>query len=129
MALTGDIYRWIYSRLFHKPPNFSWVIPDHLAGSGLIRTHDQFEWLLKHGIRSIVTVREIPLPKRYFENTKAEKSDNKNVVIDYLHIKVNDGDAPDLDVLIKTIDYMDNHIEHHKPCLSIVMGAMDVQEL
>jgi len=37
--------------------------------------------------------------------------------MDYLHIKVNDGDAPDLDVLIKTIDYMDNHIEHHKPVL------------
>lgn len=37
--------------------------------------------------------------------------------MDYLHIKVDDHDAPDLDVLIKTIDYLDKHIEQGKPVL------------
>lgn len=118
MAFLGDIYRWFYGRLLHKPHNFSWVIPNCLAGSALLRTHNEFEWVVKQGIRCIVTIREIPLPRRYFEKSKEEKSnDHKNTVIDYLHIKVNDGDAPDLDVLIKTIDYMDLHIEQGKPVL------------
>ena len=37
--------------------------------------------------------------------------------MDYLHIKVDDHDAPDLDVLITTIDYLDKHIEQGKPGL------------
>ncbi len=117
MALTGDFYRWIYGRLFRKPSNFSWVIPSRLAGSGLIKTHNEFDWVVKQGIRSIITIREIPLPDKYFESSKKEKSQDKNIVIDYLHIKVDDHDAPDLDVLIKTIDYLDQHIEQGKPVL------------
>jgi len=46
------------------------------------------------------------LPRKYFESSKKEKSEGKNIVIDYLHIKVEDHDAPDLDVLIKTIDWI-----------------------
>jgi atypical dual specificity phosphatase len=117
MALIGDFYRWIYGRLFRKPSNFSWVIPSRLAGSGLIKTHNEFEWVVKQGIKSIVTIREIPLPRKYFESSKKEKSEDKEIFIDYLHIKVDDHDAPDLDVLIKTIDYMDQRIEHNKPVL------------
>lgn len=97
MTLTGDFYRWIYGRLFRKPSNFSWVIPSRLAGSGLIKTHNEFDWVVKQGIRSIITIREIPLPGKYFESSKKEKSQDKNIVIDYLHIKVDDHDAPDSD--------------------------------
>ena len=71
----------------------------------------------EQGIKSIVTIREIPLPRKYFESSKKEKSEDKEIFIDYLHIKVDDHDAPDLDVLIKTIDYMDQRIEHNKPVL------------
>ena len=72
---------------------------------------------MKQGIRSIVTVREIPLSRKYFESSKKEKSEDKNLFIDCLHIEVDDHDAPDLDVLIKTIDYTDQHIIQNKPVL------------
>ena len=76
-----------------------------------------YEWVVKQGIRSIVTVREIPLSRKYFESSKKEKSEDKNLFIDCLHIEVDDHDAPDLDVLIKTIDYTDQHIIQNKPVL------------
>lgn len=117
MAKTGDFYRGIYGRIFKKPSNFSWIISKKLAGSGLVKTHKEFEWVVKQGIRSIITIREKPLPQKYFETSKTEKSRDKNIVIDYLHIKVDDHDAPDLDILINTIDYMDQHIKQDKPVL------------
>lgn len=118
MAFIGDIYRWFYGRLLHKPHNFSWLIPERIVGSVLLRTHNEFEWVIKQGIRCIVTIREIHLPQRYFEKSKTEKAnENKNIVIDFHHIKVNDGDVPDLEVLIKPIDYIDQRIEQGRHVL------------
>jgi len=34
---------------------------------------------VKQGIRSIVTIREIPLPRKYFESSKKEKNEGKNI--------------------------------------------------
>ena len=73
MTLTGDVYRWIYGRLLLKPSNFSWITPGRLAGSGLIKTHKEFEWVAKQGVRSIITIREIPLPRKFFESFKKGK--------------------------------------------------------
>ena len=103
-------------RLLNKPTNFNWVIPNKLACSGLLKAHREFEWALKQGIRSIVTIRETSLLPKYVE-TKEMECDDIKMIIDYLHIKVQDHDAPDLDVLIKTTDYIDNHIESGKPVL------------
>ncbi|TVP39357.1 fused DSP-PTPase phosphatase/NAD kinase-like protein [Candidatus Nitrosocosmicus arcticus] len=116
MALIGDIYRWFYGRLLRKPSNFNWVIPNKLAGSGLLKTHREFEWTLDQGIRSIVTIRETLLPSKYFETKKTEGHDKK-IVVDCLHIKVEDHDAPNLEVLVKTTDYIDKHVENEKPVL------------
>jgi len=74
MTLTGDVYRWIYGRLLLKPSNFSWITPGRLAGSGLIKTHKEFEWVAKQGVRSIITIREFPLPRKYFESSKKKKT-------------------------------------------------------
>lgn len=63
--------------------------------------------MINQGIKSIITIREYPIPKRYFESGEKKKIDNTEIIIDYLHIQVDDHDAPDLEVLIKTIDYMD----------------------
>ncbi|TVP41024.1 hypothetical protein NARC_50205 [Candidatus Nitrosocosmicus arcticus] len=38
VALNGDRYKWFYGRLLRKPSNFNWVIPNKLAGSGLLKT-------------------------------------------------------------------------------------------
>lgn len=91
-----------------------------LIGSSLInwqaldsKTRREFGWASNQGIRSIVTIRETPLPSKYFETKEMEDLDKK-IEVDYLHIKIDDHDAPDLEVLVKTIDYIDNHIANGK---------------
>lgn len=37
-GLHGDIYRWFYEKLLRKPSNCNGVIPNTLAGSGLLKT-------------------------------------------------------------------------------------------
>jgi atypical dual specificity phosphatase len=80
MTLIGDAYRWLYSKFSSRPTNFSWVINNDLAGSGLPLSFEQFKWLVDHGIGTVVTVREVPLPSHWFSivNKKNSNADIKN---------------------------------------------------
>ena len=51
MTLIGDLYRWISSKISARPTNFSWVIKDKLAGSGLPLTFKQFQWIKVKGFK------------------------------------------------------------------------------
>jgi atypical dual specificity phosphatase len=90
-----------------RPTNFSWVTEGKLAGSGLPITEDEFKWLIDKGIQSIVTVREVPLPSKWFDGGD----------IDYLHLMVEDYGAPTMEVLDETVDYIDEKIRRGKPVL------------
>ncbi len=90
-----------------RPTNFSWVAEGKLAGSGLPVSHDEFKWVLDKGIKSIVTVREVPLPHRWIDGTG----------IDYLHLMVEDYGVPDIEVLDEAVDYIDKKIQSGKPVL------------
>lgn len=107
MTKIGDAYRWFHGRIAERPTNFSWVIENRLAGSGLPVTEDEFEWLLEQGVRSIVTVREVPLPSRWI--------DGKDV--QYLHLDVEDYGAPALEVLDQAVDYIDRQITEGRPVM------------
>ena len=109
MRLTkiGDAYRWFHGRIAERPTNFSWVIENRLAGSGLPVTEDEFGWLLGQGIRSIVTVREVPLPSKWI--------DGKDV--QYLHLDVDDYGAPTLEVLDQAVDYIDAQLSQGRPVM------------
>ena len=90
-----------------RPTNFSWVTEGKLAGSGLPVTQDEFKWVLDKGIKSIVTVREVPLPSRWIDGTD----------IDYLHLVVEDYGVPNMEVLDEAVNYIDNKIQSGKPVL------------
>lgn len=90
-----------------RPTNFSWITEGKLAGSGLPVTQDEFKWILDKGIKSIVTVREVPLPSRWIDGTE----------IDYLHLMVEDYGVPNMEVLDEAVNYMDNKIQSGKPVL------------
>jgi atypical dual specificity phosphatase len=90
-----------------RPTNFSWVKEGKLAGSGLPLTKEQFKWVVDKGIKSIVTVREIPLPSEWFDGGG----------IDYLHLMVEDYGAPTLEVLDEGVNYIDNKIRGGKAVL------------
>lgn len=90
-----------------RPTNFSWVTEGKLAGSGLPVTQDEFKWVLDKGIKSIVTVREVPLPSPWIDGTN----------IDYLHLVVEDYGVPNMEVLDEAVNYIDKKIQSGKPVL------------
>ena len=110
MTLVGNGFRWIHGRLASRPTNFSWIIEGKLAGSGMPVTSSQFLWVVTHGVKSIVTVRELPLPSKWF---------NDNLVndIDYFHLNVEDYGAPPLEELDNVVRYIQLQIENGKPVM------------
>ena len=118
MTLIGDLFRWIHGKISSKPTNFSWVIDNKLAGSGTPMTAEQYEWLIKNNIRSIVTVREFPLPKKWLiNNGKLE------VEKDYKFEYVKDYSVPTLKVLDEIVDYINKKINDEKKPLMVHCAA------
>jgi len=101
MTKIGNAYRWIYGRMISRPTNFSWVIEDKLAGSGMPMTYSQYLWVVTHGIKTIVTIREIPLPRQWFSDSNS---------VDYFHLRVEDYGAPSLLEIDNTVDYIQKQI-------------------
>ena len=62
MSKPGNIWRKVHGKITKKPTNFSWLIEEKLAGSGIPTSLDEFDWLLNQGVKSIVTMTENALP-------------------------------------------------------------------
>jgi atypical dual specificity phosphatase len=114
MTKIGHAYRWMYGRVAYRPTNFSWVIDGKLAGSGLPMTYSQFFWLIKHGIKTIITVREVPLPSNWFTDS-IDNLGRDN--INYLHLIVEDFGAPSIEEIDSTVDYIQQQIDNKKPVM------------
>ncbi|TLX91000.1 MAG: protein tyrosine phosphatase [Thaumarchaeota archaeon] len=120
MTLIGDAYRWLYSKFISRPTNFSWVINNQLAGSGLPLTFDQFMWLVNHGIGTIVTVRELPLPLEWLSVDDIKPSDSKGRTtnkFNYLHLRVEDYHSPSIEEMESTVKFIENEIEGKRAVL------------
>jgi atypical dual specificity phosphatase len=114
MTLIGNLFRWIHGKLSNKPTNFSWVIENKLAGSGTPMTLEQYRWLIKKNIRSIVTVREFPLPEKWLLDGKKDTSIKEDYRFEY----VKDYGVPTLEKLDSIVDYIDYKImKENKPLL------------
>ena len=85
MSKPGNIWRKVHGKITKKPTNFSWLIEDKLAGSGMPTSSDEFDWILKQGVTSIVTMTENALPEEWVSD------------IGYLHVPTPDFTAPDMD--------------------------------
>ncbi|MGE0243326.1 MAG: dual specificity protein phosphatase family protein [Nitrososphaeraceae archaeon] len=118
MTLIGNVFRWIHGKISNKPTNFSWVIDSKLAGSGTPMTAEQYEWLIKNKIRSIVTVREFPLPKKWLKlNSNLEENN------DYKFEYVKDYGVPTLKVLDDIVNYIDHKINKEKKPVMVHCAA------
>jgi len=118
MTRIGHVYRWVRGRMEDRPINFSWIIKDKLAGSGMLMTYSQFIWVLAHGVRAIVTVREVPLPADWLSNLYNTSNNYTTLThIDILHMRVEDYGAPSLKELDNTIDYIKGHIDKKNPVM------------
>ena len=91
-----------------RPTNFSWVIESKLAGSGLPVAHEEFEWLLEHGVKSIVTVRESSLPTAWIDEMERGRES-------YLHVKTEDYGAPTLEEIDLAVDFIERQIGDNQP--------------
>lgn len=106
MTKIGDMYRRVHGMVSDRPTNFSWVEENMLAGSGLPVTKNEVDWLVSQGIRSIVTIREAPLPKEWV-----------NDGMGYLHLPVDDFDAPAPEDIDRAIAFIEQEIAAGKPVI------------
>ncbi|NHV97241.1 MAG: protein tyrosine phosphatase [Thaumarchaeota archaeon] len=105
MGRVGEIYRIVRGLVNRKPSSFSWVIKDRLAASGRPTSKREVEWLVKQGIRSILTLTESRLPDSWVDG------------ICYKHVPMLDHKPPPLLSLEEAVDFIQEQIEQNKPIL------------
>ncbi|NHI02757.1 Protein tyrosine phosphatase [Candidatus Nitrosotalea sp. TS] len=58
LSKPGNLWRKMHGKITKKPTNFSWLLDNKLAGSGMPTTPSEIDWVVKQGVRSIVTMTE-----------------------------------------------------------------------
>ncbi len=107
MGTGGLFLRKLRAKVADEPTGFVWVEKDRLAGSGYPASRAQVEWLVKSGIRSILTLTRDPLP--------AEFTDGLDVA--YGHVAMEDHEPPDLESLDKAVDFVARQLGAGRPVL------------
>ncbi len=105
MSKPGNVWRKFHGKITKKPTNFSWFIEETLAGSGMPTTHDELEWVLKQGVKSIVTMTENALPESWVED------------VNYLHVPTTDLTSPDMDKIDTAVDFIHKRINNKEPVM------------
>ena len=105
MTKIGDAKRKLHGMITGKPDNFSWLIPEKLAGSAIPTSLEEIKWALNEGVKSIVTIREealeFPLPTE----------------MKYLHVHSNDMGVPEFDDLVHAVDFIHTRITSNEPVM------------
>ena len=105
MSKPGNLWRKVHGKITKKPTNFSWLLNNKLAGSGMPTTQDEIEWVMKQGVKSIVTMTENALPETWIKNTN------------YLHVPTEDLNAPDMDKIDEAVDFIHEKIHSDEPVM------------
>ena len=94
MSKPGNVWRKVHGKITKRPTNFSWLIDDKLAGSVMPTSFDELDWILKQGVKSIVTMTENALPQEWVNE------------IGYLHVPTPDLTAPDMERIDLAVDFI-----------------------
>ena len=105
MSKPGNLWRKVHGKITKKPTNFSWLLENKLAGSGMPTTEDEINWVLRQGVKSIVTMTENALPESWIKNTN------------YLHVPTEDLNAPDMDKIDEAVDFINEKIINDQPVM------------
>ena len=105
MTKIGDAKRKLHGMITGKPDNFSWLIPEKLAGSAIPTSFEEIKWVLDEGIKSIVTIREEPLDDDWIKN------------VNYLHVMSNDMSVPEFDDLTNAVDFIHKRLNEKEPVM------------
>jgi len=98
MSKPGNMWRKVHGKITKKPTNFSWLIEEKLAGSGMPTSFDELDWIVKQGVKSIVTMTENSLPQQWVSK------------LEYLHVPTPDFSAPDMQKIDMTVDFIHQNI-------------------
>ena len=105
MTKIGDAKRKLHGMITGKPDNFSWLIEGKLAGSAIPTSKDEIKWLQEQGVKSIVTIREVPLDDDWVDEMK------------YLHVLSDDMGVPSFDDLKNSVEYVRDRIQDNEPVM------------
>jgi len=94
MSKPGNAWRKVHGKITKRPTNFSWLIEEKLAGSGMPTSLDELNWILKQEVKSIVTMTENALPEKLVS------------VIGYLHVPTPNLTAPDMEKIDLAVDFI-----------------------
>ena len=73
---------------------------------------DQLTWLASNGIKCVITVTEIPLPKVWFEKIDSQYGELENYFL-----KTDDYNAPTIEEIHEVVEYIEQRIHANKPVL------------
>jgi atypical dual specificity phosphatase len=105
VSKPGNLWRKVYGKIAKKPTNFSWLINNKLAGSGMPTSASEIDWILKQGVKSIVTMTENSLPESWIKNVK------------YLHVPTEDFSAPDMKQIDEAVEFIQNRLKNNEPVM------------
>ena len=112
MTIYGDVWRKVHGTVTGRPDKFSWLIENKLAGSGIPTSIDEVQWVIKQGVKSIVTIREESLDDDWVKDVK------------YLHVLSNDMGVPEFVDLVSAVDFIHRRITHNEPVLVHCLAGM-----
>ena len=92
----------MHGKITKKPTNFSWVVDQKLAGSGMPTTLAEFDWIHSQGISAIVTMTEDALDENWTEQ------------INYLHVPTPDFTAPTIQKIDLAVEFIHKQIQSKK---------------
>jgi atypical dual specificity phosphatase len=105
MSKPGNLWRKIHGRIAKRPTNFSWLLKDMLAGSGMPTSYEEINWITKQGVRSIVTMTEEGLPDSWIQG------------LGYLHVPTEDLSAPDIEKIDTAVNFIEEKIRNKEPVM------------
>jgi len=105
MSKPGNIWRKVHGKITKRPTNFSWLIDQKLAGSGMPTSFDELDWVVQQGVKSIVTMTENSLPNEWVKD------------LNYLHVPTPDLTAPDMDRIDSAVEFIHQQINNKVPVM------------
>jgi atypical dual specificity phosphatase len=105
MSKPGNFWRKIHGKIAKRPTNFSWLLQDKLAGSGMPTSFEEIAWIKKQGVKSIVTMTENGLPDSWVDG------------LEYLHVPTEDLSAPDIEKIDAAVDFINERIKNKDPVM------------
>ncbi len=101
MGTGGVFLRKIRAKVSDQPTGFVWIEKGRLAASGYPASRTQLEWLSDHGIGSVLTLTEDPLPNQWVKGLKLTVE----------HLPMKDHWVPDAATLDRAASYVQREVK------------------